>query len=102
MECGDFLNFSDTLNTIFVQKKISENGDKFLWKDLQWARYCVKDTGILYYISSLKSEDGFKKVNFRRREKQITSGSITVLKIHEGPVPINKEKKKRILWNCYT
>ena len=94
MECGDFLNFADTLKTIFVQKKISENGDKFLWKDLQWARYCVEDTGILYYKSSLKSEDGFKKVNFRRRGKQIISGTITVLKIHKGPVPINKEKKK--------
>lgn len=96
IECDDFLNFADLLKNCFVNKKISESGKKFLWKDLQWAR-CSENIGILYYKSSLKSEEKFKSVNFRRRGKQQLSGALTVSKIHNGPIPINKEKKKDIM-----
>lgn len=95
MESNNFLNFSELLKNCFVQKKISETGEKFLWKDLQWARYSRENIGILYYKSSLNIDDTFLSVNFRRRGKQASAISLT--KLHNGPVSINKEKKKDLM-----
>lgn len=45
MEWDNFLNFPRLLKNYFIQKKISETGEFFLCKDLQWDRYI----GILFY-----------------------------------------------------
>ncbi|KAF2890796.1 hypothetical protein ILUMI_15377, partial [Ignelater luminosus] len=60
-----------------------------------WARYCGDNIETLYYKSSLSNEDGFKTVNFRRRGKQ--TAALRPSKLHNGPVPINNDKKKNLM-----
>ncbi|KAF2886855.1 hypothetical protein ILUMI_19319 [Ignelater luminosus] len=64
-------------------------------KDLQWPRYCGNNIGTLRYKSSLSNKDGFKTVKCRRKGKQ--AAALRLSKLHNGPVPINNDKKKKLM-----
>uniref|UniRef100_A0A6P7HEI9 Uncharacterized protein LOC114347702 n=1 Tax=Diabrotica virgifera virgifera TaxID=50390 RepID=A0A6P7HEI9_DIAVI len=95
METDNFFYFAALLKGPLVQKKVSESGERFLWKNIQWLHYDQEHDGLIQYKETLRNEESFTTINFQRRGRKSTN--LKVEKLHSRPVPINEKKKKNLL-----
>lgn len=91
---GDFLNFADLLRTNLVMRKKDTSGNAFLWHDVKWFRY-TKDTGNIFFKTSLNEEDPFRTICVARRGQ--TEVQLVPKKLYQNTLPVSKEKKSDIL-----
>lgn len=77
----------------YIMKKKDVNGDRFLWKPVQWLQYGMGE-GQIFFKHSLNESDAFKKINFSRRGRP----SVISLQIMSNDqLAISAEKKKDLL-----
>ncbi|CAH1114891.1 unnamed protein product [Psylliodes chrysocephalus] len=97
MKRKDFLEFSALLKTYFINKKINEAGEQVIWRDIKWLRYSADQFGIVQYKTTLKYEEPFKKIDFKRKSKISMPNIIKPPLSYKGPVPINPMKEENLI-----
>lgn len=95
MKREDFFEFSNLFKHNLQNKKINDDGEKVVWKDIKWFRYS-QDFGVVEYKSTLNEDGAFKKINFLRKKNPLPD-AVTIPLSYKGPVPISSEKKKNLM-----
>lgn len=96
MEQEHFFDFSSALKERFMPRKVNQDGEKFIWREVKWLRYSKEHFGCLEYKATLNEDEPFKKLNFRRRG--VNTFKLSELKnAYSMPLCISKEKKKDLL-----
>lgn len=93
MKQNEFLNFAKIFKGPLVLRKVNEEGDKFLWHDVSWARYSSSMIGKMYYKKSLNEDEPFKTLNLRRRGTRNVEFALE----QAYNEPISKEKKEDLI-----
>lgn len=94
MKKDDFLDFSSLLKSTFQVRKVNEDGQKFVWKNVKWIRY-DKTFGKIYYKESHDKDEPFKTLRFLRRG--IKSFSTQEILKFKYPNAISEEKKANLI-----
>lgn len=89
----DFLAFSNFFKGPLVNRKLNENHN---WRFVKWLHFEKKQSGVLFYKTSLTNTDEFQRVDFRRKFGKETL-SLTTKQSYNGPNPVSSEKKSNLL-----
>lgn len=95
MKQNEFFNFAKIVEGPLVLRKVNEEGDKFLWHDVSWVKYCSSMIGKMFYKTSLGEDEPFKTLNLRRRGTRNVEFAIE--QAYDAPLPISKENKKDLI-----
>ncbi|CAG9772078.1 unnamed protein product [Ceutorhynchus assimilis] len=93
MSRNHFFEYSALLKTFLQQRKVNEDGQKVVWKDIKWLCYS-KEPGIILYKTSLDEEETFRKLSFLRKGKTWPK-KFKVPETYKGANPISREKKNK-------
>uniref|UniRef100_A0A2S2NSJ8 Uncharacterized protein n=1 Tax=Schizaphis graminum TaxID=13262 RepID=A0A2S2NSJ8_SCHGA len=95
MKQNEFLNFAKIVKGPLVLRKVNEEGDKFLWHDISWVRYCASMISKMFYKTNLSEDEPFKTLNLIRRGTRNLEFALE--QAYNEPLPISKEKKKDLI-----
>jgi len=95
MKQNEFWNFAKIVKGPLVLRKVNEEGDKFLWHDVSWVRYCSSMIGKMLYKIGLSEDEPFKTLHLRRRGSR--NLEFMLEQAYDEPLPISKEKKKDLI-----
>lgn len=84
MKREDFYDYASLFKNSLQQKKVSEEGEKFVWKAMKWLRYDRQQCGILYYKTSVDPLEPFKTISFKRRSR--SNVPLNPKLCYEGPI----------------
>ncbi|CAG9834705.1 unnamed protein product [Diabrotica balteata] len=93
MTRNDFIDFASLLKSSLQVRKVDNDGNRFIWKDVKWIRY-QKEFGLFSYKNSYKEDEPFKTMNFLRRG--FSSPPLNLPKC-KYPNPISSEKKSNLM-----
>ncbi|KAJ4442385.1 hypothetical protein ANN_03971 [Periplaneta americana] len=92
-----FLDFSSLHKTtdLFEIKKMDTEGNKCLWHTTHWLKYVKHPISSTFFKDTLNENTNFRELSLRRCGRNTFPTSVPL--IHEGPIPVSKEKKKDLL-----
>ncbi|KAJ9591376.1 hypothetical protein L9F63_002081 [Diploptera punctata] len=93
--CEDLSDFAGPYKGPLQLRKEDSDGNKIRWREIKWLHF-ERDHGFdIFFKTSLKEEDPFRKVSFRRRGKSTPLLRPTLR--YDGLQPIAIQKKKDLL-----
>lgn len=95
MKKEDFFDFASLLSNTFQKKKMNNEGEKIVWKNIKWLRYS-KSVGVLMYKESLDEEADFKTIDLRRKGVR-KNKKIKMPPTLASPNAISEERKQNLL-----